>query len=188
MTASAAWRTWAGSPGWAPGSRSGRHWRSVWMWKTTSFRRASRTMRAEPRPHRSSRTISRSQPGSRSRSAGRVRRGLSRRRRQLPQHVLENPAVPVVLQLLRRIDPYQRAQLDARPVGASRRDGQLLAAREPLGEQGGETGQIEGFFPGEPERLRGLARQELQRQNAHAYEVRAVNALVALRDHGPHAE
>ena len=38
------------------------------------------------------------------------------------------------------------------------------------------------------ERLGRLAVQELQRQHAHAHEVRAVDALVRLRDHRPHAE
>ena len=44
------------------------------------------------------------------------------------------------------------------------------------------------FFAREFQRCGIFARLELQRQDAHADEIRAMNALVALRNDGPHAE
>ena len=56
----------------------------------------------------------------------------------------------------------------------------LVRVREPLDR--------ESLAPAQPEALGGLAVFELQRQHAHAEEVRAVDALKALGDYGPHAE
>ena len=47
-----------------------------------------------------------------------------------------------------------------------------------------EAGNGEHFLPCEAERLRILSLVELQRDHAHADEVRAMDALEALRDHG----
>ena len=46
---------------------------------------------------------------------------------------------------------------------------------------------VEGFGSVETERLGRLTRQVLHRNDAHANQVAAVNALVALRDHSAHA-
>ncbi len=46
----------------------------------------------------------------------------------------------------------------------------------------------EELLAGEPERVGALPVGELQRQHAHPDQVRAVDALEALGDHGPHAE
>ena len=51
-----------------------------------------------------------------------------------------------------------------------------------------DPGDRELLLAGQPERLGRLAVGELQRQHAHADEVRAVDALERLRDHGAHAE
>ena len=42
-------------------------------------------------------------------------------------------------------------------------------------------GDVEGFFAGQAERLPGLPFHELQRQNAHADQIAAMDALVAGR-------
>jgi hypothetical protein len=52
----------------------------------------------------------------------------------------------------------------------------------------GEPAQREGLAPGERERLPAGAGGKQQRQNAHVDEVRSVDALKGLREHGPHAE
>src|SRR3989441_2353924 len=61
--------------------------------------------------------------------------------RELPHHVLEDPAVPVILKLLRGVDPHDRAELERRPVGSRRLDAKLLAVREPFREHGGERSE-----------------------------------------------
>ena len=47
----------------------------------------------------------------------------------------------------------------------------------------GESRDGERLAPGEPERDRRCTVCELERQNPHADEIRAMNPLVALRDH-----
>src|SRR5204862_4779485 len=89
--------------------------------------------------------------------------------------------------LLRRIDAHRRAKLDWRAISTGGLDRELLAPWEALGQDAGKAGQVEGFLSAEPERCGRLIGEELQRQNPHAHEVRAVNPLVALRDHGAHA-
>ena len=51
-----------------------------------------------------------------------------------------------------------------------------------------EAGEVVDLFAGEAERFGVLAGFKLQRQNAHADEIRAVNALEAFGDDGAHAE
>src|SRR5690606_25677756 len=51
-----------------------------------------------------------------------------------------------------------------------------------------ETDDVVGLLAGEPQRLGVLAVLELERDDAHADEVRAVDALEALGEDGPHAE
>src|SRR5258706_2905734 len=100
---------------------------------------------------------------------------------QLPQHILQNAAVSVVERLLRRIDPDQRVELDCSFLAL----GSNLH-RAPCSEafhHVADTADLEHFLARQPERLRVLAREELQRQNSHADQIRAVNALVAFGDH-----
>ena len=49
-------------------------------------------------------------------------------------------------------------------------------------------GNLKYFFASQFQRLGALSREELQRQDAHADQVGAMNALVALRNHGLHAQ
>ena len=85
--------------------------------------------------------------------------------------------MPEVLALARGVQPHRRAELDL--VGAHR-DLARVAVVDPRDR--------EALASAEPERLPVLARQELERENAHHEQVRAVDALVALRDHRPHAQ
>src|SRR5689334_12264870 len=97
---------------------------------------------------------------------------------ELPQHVLQDPSVAVVLPLLRRIDSHAHAELPGRTVGPCCRDGDLrrIAAAQ--------ADDVEHLTAGEAERADVLPRQELQRRHAHADQVGTVNALEALGDHG----
>src|SRR5688572_8625621 len=96
---------------------------------------------------------------------------------QLPEDVGEDPAVAEVFALARRVEPERRAEL--RLVRAN---GHLarLATLDP--------DDRELLAPGQPERLAALAREELERQDPHHQQVRAVDPLVALGDHRSHAE
>ena len=51
-----------------------------------------------------------------------------------------------------------------------------------------DAGDFENFFAGQIERVGILSGGELQRQNSHADQIRAVNALVAFGDDGAHSE
>ena len=100
------------------------------------------------------------------------RAGDERLGEQSPQDVREDPAVPEVLALARGVEADARAELLV--VGAHRHLAGLAVldaarSRTPHGRSGRAT--------------RALAVHELQRQHAHHQEVRAVDALVALRDH-----
>ena len=55
-------------------------------------------------------------------------------------------------------------------------------------DQIADAGDLEYFFAGQLERFGVLSRQELQRQNSHADQIRAVDALVAFGDDGVDAE
>src|SRR4051794_6461231 len=96
---------------------------------------------------------------------------------QLPQHELQDAAVLVVLALLEGVDAHRRRELGV--ASLHRHLGRVAAV---------ESGDRDLLLAREAERLRGLALGELQRQHAHAHEVRAVDALEGLRDHGPHAQ
>ena len=85
--------------------------------------------------------------------------------------------MPEVVALARRVEAHDRAEL--RVVGAHR-DLVRLAVLE--------ADDREVLAPGQPERLAALAGQVLQREHAHHEQVRAVDPLVALRDHRPYAE
>ena len=54
--------------------------------------------------------------------------------------------------------------------------------------EGGDAGDVEGFFPGQTEGFGGLAFGELQRQHAHADQVGPVDPLIGFGDDGFHAE
>src|SRR5689334_12993523 len=61
---------------------------------------------------------------------------------ELPQHVFENAAVAVVLQLLRRVDPDQGAEFLGGAAGRCHAHGDFLAARESFREDVGEPRDV----------------------------------------------
>src|SRR5882757_7693796 len=94
--------------------------------------------------------------------------------RQLPQHILQNPAVLVVQNLLRRIDPDHRAKLSrlAQIRLGKHRD------RLPVGELGIEhrlqlttLAHSKDLLARQMQRLHILPRQKLQWQNPHSHQV-----------------
>src|SRR5882757_3440782 len=103
-------------------------------------------------------------------------------RRQLPQNILKDATVTEVFALFRRVDAHAGGELNR--FADSRRCPHIhlfrVAAAEPA--------DSEHFMSRETERLRVLSRQELQWHYTHADEIGAMNALVAFRDHGFHAE
>src|SRR6478736_5157737 len=102
--------------------------------------------------------------------------------RELAQHIVQDAAVLVVLALLGGVDAHARLELQRRPFQRRSRDGHGLAGWIAAADD------VETFLSGEPQRRRALAGQELQRQHAHSDEVGAMDALEALRDHGPDAQ
>src|SRR5512139_1430154 len=98
------------------------------------------------------------------------------RRGHLPQHVLEDTTVLEVLHLLRRIEAGDDVERLPR-AGLHR---QALAGAQPVRD----AADGEHLLAREAEALPPLPWEELERKHAHADEVRAVDALVALGDDG----
>src|SRR6185312_896678 len=104
----------------------------------------------------------------------------SRLGRELAQHVVQNTAVPVVLELVQRIDAAE--QRNALELAVARHDlrGQLLTRLEVADEATQRDLLVALQAEGRP----GGAVLEGQRQHAHTDEVGAMDALEALADHG----
>src|SRR5262245_58272569 len=104
--------------------------------------------------------------------------GASASLQKLTQHVLEDAAMPVVLELDRGIDSRPRIErrFAARPAGAN---DHAFTGRELLLD----PRHRKGFFSSQPEARARLTVTEFERQDAHADQVRAMDALVALGDH-----
>src|SRR4051794_33954479 len=85
---------------------------------------------------------------------------------QAAQHVLHDAAVAVVVRLTGGVDADDRVELDT-GVG-----GDLDRARRGAVVQLLDTGEGEGLLAGQTEGLGGRTLRELERQNAHADEVR----------------
>src|SRR5690606_40412986 len=81
------------------------------------------------------------------------------------------------------IDAALGGKGELRTVGPGYLDLDILPRRER-----GEAANGEAVVAGQAERRAALALAELQRQNAHADEVRTVDALEALDDYRAHAE
>src|SRR5439155_18283054 len=99
------------------------------------------------------------------------------------EHVREESAVAVVLDVVGGIDPRDRLELARTTVLRRDAHGERLAGREAAGD----PGHLVGLAARQPERGGVLAAPELERQDAHADEIAPVNALVALGDHGADA-
>src|SRR5699024_11099356 len=106
--------------------------------------------------------------------------------RELTQHVLQDAAVAVVVGLTGCVDADHTVEVDAGAIVLRRRD--LDSGRGRALVELRDAFDGEGLGAVEPERLSRLAGGELQRQDAHADEVRAVDALEALSDDGLDAE
>ena len=107
-------------------------------------------------------------------------------RHQLAQHILQDSAVGVVLGFLRSVDAYESFEF----LGLAVRGGSNseFPAGSKFFDQLGDPRDLENLEASQSERFCGFSRPELQRENPHAHQVRAVNALVAFGDSGAHAE
>src|SRR5437868_10422511 len=106
--------------------------------------------------------------------------------KKLPQYELQDPAVTIVLRLLGSIDTNQSLEPDYFSVqrgthGYLPTGGELLYCVADLTD-------FDHLVSAEPERLGRVTGQELQRQDPHAHEVRAMDTLVTLRDNCAHTE
>src|SRR6266568_4375622 len=108
--------------------------------------------------------------------------GLGFSGQQLAKHELQNAAMGVVLRFLGSIDTHQTVELSGLAIcGGSNR---YLAARGELLDEPPNTRDFEYLIAGQAMGLRIFSGQELQRKNSHANEIGAMDALVALRNHG----
>src|SRR5579883_2483204 len=108
----------------------------------------------------------------------------SRRLHHAAQHILQNPAMAEIFELIERVDAAEqrhRVDLAIRAMDAA---GQLDARLQARGD----AENVEPLAAVELQALAIGAVLELERQYAHADEVRAVDALEALGDDGAHAE
>src|SRR6185437_10297356 len=122
------------------------------------------------RPARAQRSNSTSATLALTRSESRVhRRRLAGN--QLAQNELQDAAIGVVLCRLRSVDTYERVELFLA------RTDFYLPSRGKLPDQLIDAGNLKDFFARKIQRLRALSRQKLQRQNSHAHQVGAMNAL-----------
>ena len=102
---------------------------------------------------------------------------------ELTQHVMENAAIAVIFHLVSGIDPAQRREGEGRAIAAGDFDLYVLTRRKV-----GKAFDAERVVGGQIERLARRAVFELQRQDAHANEVRPVDPLKAFNDDGAHAQ
>src|ERR671910_587195 len=102
---------------------------------------------------------------------------------ELPEDGLQDAAVAQVLDLDRRVHAGLDLELFGLAVVARSPDGQLGAGRDLC-----ETRDVEGLSAGQTQGVGALAFRKLEGEDAHADQVRAVNALEALGDDGLYAE
>src|SRR5262249_57115434 len=98
---------------------------------------------------------------------------------QLAQDVGQDAAVAVVVELGRGVDAHARLEL-ARAGLRARADAQRPAAREAGGDPLAQSYHVVVLAAAEAERARALAGRELERQDAHPHQVRAMDPLLAL--------
>ncbi len=88
----------------------------------------------------------------------------------------------VIEDLLRGVDADRDRELEGRAGSVFRDHRQVASVRELRLQHLRQTPHVEDLFAREAERFCGLAGLELQRQNAHADQVGAVNALEGFGD------
>ncbi|MDX6694663.1 MAG: hypothetical protein QOF02_2266 [Blastocatellia bacterium] len=103
---------------------------------------------------------------------------------QLAQNEGENAAVLVVVQFYRRVNAQGDGNFFGRAALASNDERDVLSRPDAVFK----AGDVERLRAIESERLRARPFLELTRQDAHADQIAAMNALEALRDDGLHAE
>src|SRR3546814_3744559 len=106
------------------------------------------------------------------------------RRHQAAQHVGQDAAVLVVVDLVERIDPAAELDLLRLAVGAGDAAGQVHARLQALLD----ADDVDRLAAVHAEGRAGLAALELQRTHDHPDQGRAVDALGALGDDGADAE
>src|SRR5579859_4970450 len=151
-----------------------------WCWSSRELSRRGPISSASA--GRSTRRWPVDRPGAYSAPGEFNRSGRLARRGELAQHVMQNSAVLVVVEFLRRIDAQTRLEFGllaivGRGYDLDRLGGALVQAHH-----------LETLPARQPEALRTLAVLVLQWQDAHADQIRPVNALEALGDDGLHAE
>src|SRR5581483_7240299 len=104
--------------------------------------------------------------------------------REFAQHIMQDAAVPVVVELVERIDTAQQRYMLQRAIAGDDLGRELLA-RLQIALQAADRDLLVAL---EPDRRPRGAFLEGQRQHAHADEVGAMDALEALADHGAYAE
>src|SRR5262249_51470043 len=102
---------------------------------------------------------------------------------QPPQNIVKNTAVFEVENLVLGIDPAKRLDLLDAAIVAS--DAQIYA---PPGCEFAHARDGHSLGAGQLELIPAHAVEELQRQHAHADQVRAMDALEAFSDHSSHAK
>nr|GEU28369.1 hypothetical protein [Tanacetum cinerariifolium] len=106
------------------------------------------------------------------------------RGQQLTQHERQDAAVFVVIDFDRGIDAQQHSDVLAGAVGTvDHQGGQLLWLDLAF-----EAFQVVGFLAGDAQGFHAVVADELQRQHAHAHQVRAVDTFERTHDHGFHAQ
>ena len=106
-------------------------------------------------------------------------------RKQLPQHIMQNPPVGVILRLLRSINPHQRFELGG--LSIANRANVHLASRGEFRNQRRNAGDFKYFLSGQSQMLSSFPVSKLQRKDPHPHEIGAMNTLVALRDYRAHS-
>src|SRR6201991_3864101 len=108
----------------------------------------------------------------------------SRSSRQLTQHVLQNAAVPEVIELVQRVDAAEQRHALECPI-AGHNFGHQPLARLQLAMQATDGDLL---VAGQPQSLPRGAFLEYQGHHAHADQVRAMDALKRLGNDGADAE
>src|SRR5437762_7321845 len=97
---------------------------------------------------------------------------------------MQQAAVAEILNFSLRVQAREQVQALALAVAAGDRALELASRRHAAAN----AGDVDHLIALESERLARYAGGELERQHAHADEIRAVDALEAFGDHRTHAE
>src|SRR5215216_4096603 len=96
---------------------------------------------------------------------------------ELSQHVVQDAAVAVVLDLLRSVEAHPGLELGHLAAIGLGADDHLAAVLETAPHSRGQARDVDHLLAGEPEARHGVAAREFQGSDAHADQVAAVDAL-----------